>query len=66
MTELDLHGVKHADVEKTVEDFVLMRKTPIRIITGNSKTMKALVEHTLRKHGYRTNDFFPAYIIVES
>lgn len=64
--ELDLHGIKHADVEALVEDFVLLRSTPIKIITGNSKTMKEIVEKTLHKHGYKTSDFFPACIIVES
>lgn len=64
ITELDLHGVKHADVEVTVEDFVLLRKPPIRIITGNSKTMQNLVKKTLKKHGYNFSDFFPASIFV--
>jgi hypothetical protein len=64
--ELDLHGVRHKDVETTVEDFVLLRKPPIKIITGNSKTMKEIVEKTLHKHGYKTSDFFPACIMVES
>jgi hypothetical protein len=62
--ELDLHGVKHADVEVTVEDFVLLRKPPIKIITGNSKTMKEIVVATLNKHGYNHSDFFPACIMV--
>ena len=38
--KLDLHGIKHADVDILVEDFVLTNKTPMTIITGNSETMR--------------------------
>jgi hypothetical protein len=62
--ELDLHGVKHADVEAMVENFVLVRTPPIKIVTGNSKVMKEIVTKTLQKHGYNLSDFFPACIMV--
>lgn len=62
--ELDLHGVKHADVEKTVEDFVLSKNTSVKIITGNSNPMRKLVTTTLKKHGYQIIDFFPGFIIA--
>jgi hypothetical protein len=62
--ELDLHGIRHADVESTVEDFVLVRTPPITIITGNSEPMKKLVTKTLEKHGYQFLDFFPAQIKI--
>lgn len=63
--ELDLHGVKHADVPTTVEDFVLTQKTTsVKIITGNSGTMKKIVKQTLEKHGFKYLDFFPAYILA--
>ena len=32
---LDLHGVKHVDVERLVENFVLLNEPPLTIITGN-------------------------------
>lgn len=62
--ELDLHGIKHADVESMVEDFVLVRTPPITIITGNSEPMKKLVTKTLEKHGYQFLDYFPAQIKI--
>lgn len=62
--ELDLHGVKHKDVEVTVEDFVLVKTPPIKIITGNSKKMRSIVKKTLQKHGYEFSDFFPGHITV--
>jgi len=62
--ELDLHGVKHADVEVMVEDFALAQKDSVKIITGNSKKMKDLVKKALTKHGYQFLDFFPGFIIA--
>jgi hypothetical protein len=53
MDELDLHGVRHEKVELLVEDFVLRHELPLRIITGNSPTMKHIVAEVLRRHGYR-------------
>ena len=32
--ELDLHGVRHHEVDRKVENFVLLEEKPIRIITG--------------------------------
>lgn len=48
---LDLHGIRHEDVERQVEDFILMNSTPVRIITGNSPMMKALVDGVVSSHG---------------
>jgi hypothetical protein len=66
--ELDLHGVKHADVEVMVEDFVLLRNPPIKIITGNSKAMKDLVKKALDRHKYKYLDgeFYHGCIMVLS
>lgn len=50
---LDLHGVKHQDVDITVENFVLMNQQsfPLTIICGNSPKMIELVNKTLNKIG---------------
>ena len=40
VSRLDLHGVKHVDVDILVEDFVLSTKPTCYIITGNSNKMK--------------------------
>jgi len=50
--KLDLHGIKHANVEVAVEDFVLMNDTPLDIITGNSESMKSIVIRVLDHHGF--------------
>ena len=43
LNKLDLHGVRHDDVDRLVENFVLLNETPMRIITGNSDKMIELV-----------------------
>lgn len=55
MKKLDLHGVKHADVEIKVEDFVMNNqyRTPVSIITGNSDTMKNKVIKVLEEHDFK-------------
>ena len=49
MNQLDLHGIKHADVQLLVEDWVLVHQTevPLRIICGNSAKMIQLVDEVL-------------------
>tara|TARA_R110000737_G_scaffold218552_1_gene234816 strand:- start:334 stop:534 length:201 start_codon:yes stop_codon:yes gene_type:complete len=44
---LDLHGVKHVDVERLVENFVLLNEPPLIIITGNSQRMSEIVINKL-------------------
>ena len=50
---LDLHGVKHEDVDRIVENFVLMNNPPLRIITGNSEKMKKIVVSVLSEHDFK-------------
>ena len=53
METLDLHGVKHADVELMVEDFIFRYEPPFEIITGNSPQMKNIVMKLLKKHNFK-------------
>ena len=50
MKELDLHGTKHEDVDRIVENFVLLNELPVRIITGNSLKMIELTKKVINKH----------------
>mgnify|MGYP001461916148 CR=1 FL=1 len=52
-SELDLHGVKHPDVDMIVENYVLMNKTPMNIITGRSDKMIGLATDVLKKHRFQ-------------
>ena len=52
MTEtntLDLHGFRHEEVDRLVENFVLLNQTllPLNVICGNSNRMIELTKHTL-------------------
>jgi len=61
-TEIDLHGVKHQDVNKIINSFIWehMKKksTEIKIITGNSETMKNLVREILMDYEFLVEDSF--------
>ena len=48
--ELDLHGVRHSEVDRLVENFVLMNNPPLTIIIGNSQRMKEIVRDVLERH----------------
>ena len=47
---LDLHGVRHYDVERQVENFILLEEPPLTIICGNSDKMPKMIENTLKTH----------------
>lgn len=51
LLNLDLHGVRHSDVEVAVEDFVLnnQQRLPLIVICGNSSKMIDIVSKTLKK-----------------
>ena len=50
MKKLDLHGVRHSEVDRLVENFVLLNNPPLEIITGNSDKMPELVRGVLDRH----------------
>ena len=70
MKTLDLHGVKHEDVESQVLDFAWKNDAPFKIITGNSTRMKDLVSQVLMRyelHSYEESDYnLGALIVVET
>ena len=49
---LDLHGVKHEDVDRLVENFVILNEVPMKIITGNSEKMMELTLDVLNRHEF--------------
>jgi len=60
MNKLDLHGVRHSEVDLMVENFILMNQGefPLEIICGNSDKMIKLVygvtnRLALETHMYR-------------
>lgn len=59
MTKLDLHGVRHSEVELLVENFILMNQGefPLEIICGNSGKMLQLVRSVTDRLGCETHSF---------
>ena len=51
MKTLDLHGVRHEEVERLLENFILLNKPPLQVITGNSDYMRYALESFCSKHG---------------
>ena len=47
---LDLHGIRHDDVDRLVENFVLLEEPPLTIICGNSDKMIKLVKNVLERY----------------
>lgn len=49
---LDLHGVRHHEVDRLVENFIFMNQNllPLKIICGNSHIMIDLVFTVIKRH----------------
>ena len=50
MKILDLHGVRHEEVERLLENFILLNNPPLKVITGNSTYMQSILEKFCVKH----------------
>ena len=61
MMKLDLHGKKHEDVDRIVENFIILSEVPSKIITGNSNLMKELVIRVVERHDYDWEYDVPNY-----
>ena len=62
--QLDLHGIRHEEVDRLVENFVLLNEPPIRIITGNSHKMKDIVTEVLDRHDMEYEQFKTSQITI--
>lgn len=71
MKTLDLHGVKHADVSKLLDQFLwehMNRKSKeVEVITGISPTMKEIVIKNLRDYDFSYQESWnnPGKLIVK-
>ena len=50
MKTLDLHGIRHEEVERLLENFILLNEPPLKVITGNSDYMRGALEKFCNKH----------------
>ncbi len=66
MTKLDLHGVRHHDVQNKVEDFILMNQgeMPLEIVCGNSGKMIQLVHEVTDRLSCETHMYRYGTVIV--
>lgn len=70
MKTLDLHGVKHAEVAKLMDQFIWeqmnKKSKEIEIITGLSQTMKDVVIKNLKDYEFTYNEAWnnPGKLIV--
>ena len=64
INQLDLHGIRHSDVDRMVENYILLNDSPMRIITGNSDRMIELVIKVLDRHNIQYERFKPGQITI--
>lgn len=62
--ELDLHGIRHYQVDRLVENFIYLNQdeVPLTIICGNSNTMLKLVKEVTDRIGCEIAE--PRYGVV--
>ena len=71
MKTLDLHGVKHSEVPRLVDQFlweqINKKSREVEIITGLSTTMREIVINNLKDYDFTYNDEFknPGKIVVK-
>jgi DNA-nicking Smr family endonuclease len=71
MRTLDLHGVKHAEVPRLVDQFlweqINKKSREVEIITGLSTAMREIVINNLKDYDFTYNDEFknPGKIVVK-
>jgi len=67
---LDLHGIKHAEVSKLVDQFIWenmkSKSQEVEIITGISDQMKLIVINTINDYGFSYTEEFnnPGKLII--
>ena len=60
MNSIDLHGLKHEDVSRTLDGFLWQNMQnkikEVRVITGNSEEMKRIVRETISDYGFTSQE----------
>lgn len=52
MNQLDLHRIRHEEVDILVENYIFLNELPIEIITGNSDRMQEIVIDVLERNNF--------------
>ena len=61
---LNLHGVKHEDVDRLVENFVLLNEVPMKIITGNSEEMMLITLDVLNRNDFEYTRWASSFVTI--
>jgi len=70
-TKLDLHGLKHAEVTRVVDQFlwdqIQKKSTEVEIVTGISDQMKLIVIETVKDYQFSYNEEWnnPGKLIIK-
>jgi DNA-nicking Smr family endonuclease len=56
MKELDLHGLRHQDVQTALGQLFVDTLFPVVVITGNSRRMKELVAQIAANYDLKTRE----------
>ena len=69
METLDLHGVKHHQVDEIVRSFLNFIDLPCQVVTGNSHQMKQIVKNIVKEYEWfcyeRDSYNYGTLVIVE-
>jgi hypothetical protein len=64
MRTLDLHGVRHADVDEKLRSFLNFVELPCKVVTGKSSQMKAIVEAVVKEYDWHCHENWGAGTLV--
>ena len=67
MKTLNLHGVRHHEADEIIRSFLNFVELPCEIITGNSSTMKTIVQKITKEYGWfcrEKNSYNPGALIL--
>ena len=69
METLDLHGVRHHQVDEVVRSFLNFIDLPCQVVTGNSYQMKQIVKNIVKEYEWfcyeRDSYNYGTLVIVE-
>lgn len=67
--KLDLHGVKHADVDKELDSFLYehlqTKNLQVEVVTGKSTTMKKIVKDLLVDYNLEVSQELEGSLIID-
>jgi hypothetical protein len=70
MKRLDLHGIRHEEVEVLVYKFLFSNDLPVKVITGKSEPMQRIVKNIIGESGmgwhYENASNFGCIIVTNS